>query len=70
MFFCETCGRPCRPVRLEVGLGGYEMYGSRLRDDGYDYFSHCCEAGVAVEPGGRPLDKYDLEEEMRYGPLL
>lgn len=68
MFFCEECGRACRPVRLETGIGGYEMYGSRFRDDSYDYFSHCCEAAVLTEPGGFPLGKYDVEEVLRYGP--
>jgi len=65
MFICGECGRECRPVKVEDGIGRYEYWGYRGIDRRYSYVSHCCEAEIFDEAGD-PWDYYEVQEALQW----
>ena len=43
---CSECGRPCRPVKVDYGIGAYEYQGAISYDHDWQWESPCCGAQV------------------------
>lgn len=45
---CTACGKKCQTKEIDIGIGGYEFWGSPGFDQRYVTVSECCEADVEV----------------------
>lgn len=52
---CEFCGKPCRGMWVDYGVGLNEFWGSVSIHKDEQYVSNCCEA---------PLNPPDYEEDF------
>lgn len=50
---CEFCGKPCKGVWVDYGIGVHEFWGTVYNDVDKQYVSNCCE---------HPLELRDPEE--------
>lgn len=41
---CEECGKPCKVVNVDFGIGAYEYWGAKGNDVRIEAVSDCCEA--------------------------
>jgi hypothetical protein len=56
---CCNCGRECKVVRVDFGIGPYEYWGHRGVDVQERDCSDCCEADLTL------YDESPLEEDER-----
>lgn len=63
--YCESCGHPCQPIIIDLGIGPYEFQGTRGIDHDYVVVSDCCESLIlesspfCIECGDRSLYEDD-----------
>lgn len=43
---CRNCGKPCRAILVDMGIGPYEFWGARGVDKRMVPVSPCCEEDV------------------------
>lgn len=44
--FCGACGKPCKAITVDEGIGAYEYWGQKGVDTCIVTSSDCCEADV------------------------
>lgn len=52
--FCTDCGKECRIILIDEGIGSYEYWGQKGVHHDYRRASYCCEADVLDSPPAEP----------------
>lgn len=48
-YICTSCGEPCDPMIIDLGIGSYEYWGAPGIDVQLTVVSQCCEAAIIDE---------------------
>lgn len=52
--YCTSCGKPCRVILIDTGIGAYEFWGDKCVDKRIEAVSACCE-DIAVDSQGNDI---------------
>lgn len=52
--YCGDCGKECRAVKVDQGIGAYEYWGFKGFHHDWQWVSDCCEAELLDEVPGLP----------------
>lgn len=56
--YCSECGKACKEVKRNFGIGAYEYWGATGSQDNWQWVSHCCDGDVVAS-----LDELEEEED-------
>jgi hypothetical protein len=69
---CEACGRECRRITVDFGIGAYEYWGAPGYDVRLADVSDCCEADCVDDFPPEPTEvitEADMELDELYAAL-
>jgi len=57
-YYCGECGKECKTVERDFGIGAYEFWGARSVHVNIQTVSECCDGDVFADP--------NLEEQLEF----
>lgn len=60
---CGACGKPCKGVWRNEGIGPYEYHGQLCNDVRMEFMSECCDEPLEPEDADLEVDEPEEEDE-------